>query len=385
MSNTSNHEPHDWDPQDAATLGDQRLAYDEMREHCPVAHSDFLDWSLFRHDDIVRVLEDPVTFSSEAKRRAIPNGMDAPDHTRYRQALEPYFTPEQMVEFAPQCRNIADELVQKLAEENEAEIVSTFAEPLSLQSHCAFLGWPTDIWDHLRGWTHGNQEVAFTRDRVKGRELALTYTDYVHQALSARRDAGSDAPIDVTSQLMAAEVNGEPLSDDNIVSILRNWTAGHGTVAAAISILVLHLARHPEMQDQFRADPTLVEATIDDILRSDGPLVANRRTTTRDVEINGRSIPSGEKLTLMWIAANRDPRVFDAPEDVRTDRDPETNLLFGKGIHYCIGASLARIIMRTALESLLARTTRIELAETGALARDIYPSNGLDELRIRLR
>lgn len=101
----------DWDPRDDAVLHDQRRAYDEMRERCPVAHSDFLDWSLFRHADVVNVLADPKTYSSASRHRAIPNGMDPPEHTLYRRALEPYFTPERMAAFEPHCRRIAIDLV----------------------------------------------------------------------------------------------------------------------------------------------------------------------------------------------------------------------------------------------------------------------------------
>ena len=94
----------DWDPRDPSVLRNQRLAYDEMRERCPVAHSNFLGWSLFRHEDIAGVLADPETYSSASKRRAVPNGMDKPEHTKYRSVLEPYFTPERMAAFEPVCR-----------------------------------------------------------------------------------------------------------------------------------------------------------------------------------------------------------------------------------------------------------------------------------------
>ncbi|HRA48055.1 MAG TPA: cytochrome P450, partial [Thermomicrobiales bacterium] len=170
-----------------------------------------------------------------------------------------------------------------------------------------------------------------------------------------------------------------------IVSILRNWTAGQGTVAAGIAILVQYLAEHPDLQTTLRANPDRLPDAIDEILRVDGPLVANRRTTTRAVEIGGRKIEAGEKLTLMWIAANRDNRVFDDATEVRLDRDQSANYLFGAGIHVCVGAELARLEMRVALEELLARTTVIELGSSAPSIRAVYPSNGYQSLPVRLR
>jgi len=355
-----------------------------MRERRPVAHSDFLAWSLFRHEDIEGVLADPQTYSNASKHLAIPNGMDPPEHTRYRRVLEPYFAPDRMTAFEPRCRRIAIDLLRPMLARDDAEFVTEFAEPFPLKTLCAFLGWPTDSWEDLRGWNHGNQQAAFLRDREAGKALAGSFAGYVGEALQTHREAGVDGSEDITSSLMVTEVEGEPLSDDDIVSVLRNWTAGQGTVAAALGILVNYLAEHLGMQQRLRDEPALLPGAIEEILRVDGPLVANRRTTTRSVEIGGRSIDAGETLSLMWIAANRDGRCFVNPEEVDFDRDPGANLLFGAGIHDCIGAPLARLEMRIAMEELLAHTSRIELAGTTPVGRDVYPSNGFAEVRVRL-
>lgn len=375
----------DWDPRDAVVLRDQRSAYDGMREHCPVAYGDFLDWSLFRHETIDGVLADHQTYSSASRHRAVPNGLDPPEHTRYRRVLEPSFAPERMAAFEPGCRRIAIDLVQALLAREEAEFVTAFAQPFPLKTHCAFLGWPPETWEDLRGWTHGNQEAAFSRDRKAGSALAGEFAGYVAEALKVRREGGVDANDDLTARLMATKVEGAPLSDEEIVSLLRNWTAGQGTVAAALGILVLYLAEHPDEQRRLRREPALLPAAIDEVLRADGPLVANRRTTTHDVEIEGRTIGAGGKLSLMWIAANRDGRVFDDPDAVRFDRDPSANLVFGAGIHDCLGAPLARLEMRVAIEELLARTATIELGSAEPPRRAVYPSNGLLTMPVRLR
>lgn len=374
----------DWNPTDPSVLHDQRRAYDELREQCPVAFSEFLGRSLFRHKDVVDVLDDPHTYSNVSRHLAIPNGMDPPQHTLYRRALEPYFTHERMVAFEPRCRPLAIDLVQELLARGEGDFVTEFAEPFALKALCTFLGWPLNTWERLLGWTHGNQQAAFLRDREMGRALARIFTAYVSEALQIHRDAGADVPDDVTSGLMTTAVAGKQLSDDEIVSILRNWTAGHGTVTAALSILMLYLAEHWDVQHHLRNEPNLLPDAIDEILRVDGPLVANHRTTTRDVEIEGRPIGAGERLSLIWIAVNRDPRVFDDPDEVRFDRDQRANLLFGKGIHDCLGAPLARLELRVALEELLARTSRIEPSGAEPPVRMTFPSNGLLTLPIRV-
>ncbi|MDQ6661335.1 MAG: cytochrome P450 [Chloroflexota bacterium] len=378
------HRTPDWNPRDTSVLRDQRSAYDDMRERCPVAYSEFLDWSLFRHQDIVGVLADPETYSSASRHLAIPNGMDPPDHTRYRRILESYFQPERMNVIEPHCRRIAVDLVQALLAKGEVEFITEFAQPFSLTTHCVFLGCPPEDWEYLSGWTHDNQEVALSQDRELGAALARGFAGYVTEVLRIRREAGVAASDDTITSLIQSTIEGVPLNDEEIVSILRNWTAGHGTVATALGILMFYLGEHRDVQQSLRSDPTLLPVAIDEILRADGPLVINRRTTTRDVEIERRKIDAGEKLTLNWIAANRDGRTFDDPETVRFDREPGNNLLFGAGIHNCLGAPLARLEMRVAMEELLARTTTISLSNAEPPRRDIYPSNGFQVLPVHL-
>jgi cytochrome P450 len=371
----------DWDAREASALEDQRHTYDRMREQCPVAHSDFLGWSLFRHADIVEVLADPQTYSSASRHPAVPNGMDPPDHGRYRAALAPAFADERMDELEPRCREIARELIGPMIETGHAELMEAFATPFGLRSLCAFLGWPERLWECLGGWNHGNQQAAFKRDPAAGKALALLLAEHVKANLEQHRRAGHDMQ-DLTDALMTTEVDGQRLDDDQIVSSVRNWIAGEGTVAAGLSLIVLELTRDPSLQERLRADPSLIPAAIEEIMRVDGPLVANRRTTTREVELGGRSIPAGEPLTLMWIAANRDPQAFDAADTITLDRDRSQSLVWGQGIHLCMGAALARLQIRVALEELL-RSTR-QLAVAGEATRAIYPSNGLVSLPLSL-
>lgn len=372
----------DWDPRDPAVLEDQRRAYDEMRERCPIAHSEFMGWSIFRHADVAEVMDDPATYTSATRRLAVPNGMDPPAHGRYRAALAPAFAEDRMAALEQACRRIAGELLEPMNASGDLEFMEAFATPYTLRALCAFLGWPEAQWESLGGWTHGNQQVAFSRDRVAGKALASLFTEHVKINLTYHRGDAHDAD-DVTDALLATQVDGKPLDEEAIVSALRNWTAGHGTVAAALSILVLHLAEDGALQDRLRADPSLIPAAVEEILRADGPLVANRRSTAREIKLGGRTIPAGESVTLMWIAANRDPRAFDDAEAVRIDRDTDESMVWGRGIHLCLGAPMARLELRVALEALLARTSHFEVHGEAA-RRVVYPSNGMEMLPLRL-
>jgi cytochrome P450 len=226
-------------------------------------------------------------------------------------------------------------------------------------------------------------EAAFRSDREAGARLAREFAGYVTDILRARRAEGSSG--DLMSDLVHVTVHDNALGDEEIVGLLRTWTAGHGTVAAALGIVIRYLAEDVELQTRLRSEPDLIEPAVWEILRSDGPLVSNARTATRDVEIGGQAIRAGERISLMWIAANRDPAAFTDPEQVIVDRGVDDNLLFGAGIHRCLGESLSILNVRVAIQELLQLVARFEFAAPSAPPRSVYPSNGLRELSIRLR
>lgn len=374
----------DWDPRDPSVLRDQRQAYDRMRERCPVAYSEFLGWSLFRYDDVLRATGDPRTFSNATKRHAVPNGWDPPDHTLYRRALDPHFSPERMRAFEPRCRRVASALVEPLLAKGEADFIAEFAEPYLLDVLCELLGWPAENRAQLRDWTLANQHATFTAEPADQAAVANDFSAYVRSQLETRRARAADPGDDMTSGLLALQVGGKGLSDDDIVSLLRNYVAGAGTTVAAMGIAALHLVEDPTLQQRLRADASLVPAFVEETLRCDGPLVANGRTALADAQIGGRTIPAGGHVSFMWIAANRDERVFPQPDAIRFDRDPAPQLAFGAGIHTCLGAPLVRLEMRVALEELLACSQHLSLAVADRPTRAIYPGNGLTALPLRL-
>jgi cytochrome P450 len=376
----------DWDPRAGHVLADQMEGYDAMRRRCPVAYSDYLHWSLFHHEDVVHVLNDPQTFSSAVSAYLnVPNGMDPPEHAAYRRIIEPYFSSQRMQAFEPRCREIAAELVAGLPAQGEVELIGEFAQPFALRMQSAFLGWPAELHEPLRQWLRKNHEATLAGDRAAMTEVALEFDGYIKRLLAARRQAGKYAADDITSSLMREEVKGRALTDEEIVSILRNWTVGElGTMAASVGILVNYLANRPPLQQQLRERPADLPAAIDEILRIQAPLISNRRVTTRPVELGGRKLAAGERLTLIWASANRDEAVFGDPDEFRLDRDPAENLLWGAGVHVCPGAPLAKLELRVIMEELLAGTERIEPLPDRQAVNAVYPGSGFSELPLRI-
>lgn len=379
--------PPDWNPKSDDVSRDQRAAYDDLRRRCPVAHSEFLGWTLFRHEDVTRALHDHETFSNAVSQHlSVPNGMDPPEHTAYRRIIEPYFAPERMAAFEPVCRRIVVELVRGLPARGEVEFMADVARPFAEQVQCAFLGWPAALHGRLATWTRKNHAATLAQDRQALSEIAREFEELIDNLLETRLRAGTDPKTDLTAALMSEKVWGRPLSNEEVASILRNWTVGEiGTISASVGILAQYLASHCELQTQLRSQPDLLPPAIEEILRIHGPLIANRRVTTRPVEIGDKKIGLGERISLNWISANRDEEVFGEPDSFRLDRDPAKNLLYGAGIHYCPGAPLARLEMQVFLEELLARTQDIVAGPQQSTALAVYPASGFSVLPLRMR
>ena len=377
--------PPTWNPQADHVLADPETAHDHMRCHQPLAHSEALGWSVFRHADVSRVLADPHTFSSRVSRHlVVPNGMDPPEHTRYRQLLDPYFSDAAMARLEPQYQAICAELMRGVPADTEVEVTEALAHPFALQTLCGFLGWPEAMEPALRAWIALRHAAVQAGDAEALRAVAFSFDATIRALLAERRARGDQGPRDVTASLLALTLDGRPLSDDELVSILRNWTVGElGTMAASAGLLAHHLATHPELQDRLRADPGLVPAANDEILRIHAPLPTNRRVTTRPCTLGGVELPAGARLTLMWGAANRDESVFESPLACDPGRDAAPNLLYGAGIHACPGAPLARMALVCFVQALLAHTRRLALAPSLPAVAARWPVSGFQQLGLR--
>jgi cytochrome P450 len=310
--------------------------------------------------------------------------MDPPEHTAYRCAIEPYLNTERVQNFEPACRAIAEELIANVGRGVEVDFMGAFAIPFAAQCQCAYLGWPAALATPVREWTRRNREAVLAADRAALGQIASEFEAFISGLLAERRSVAGAAPQDLTTLLMQTRVDGQPLTDSDLTSIFRNWTVGEvGSMAAALGILAGQLARSEVLQRRLRETPAVIPAAIEEMLRVEGPLVSNRRRATRDVTLGGRSIAAGDRVSLMWLSANRDEAVFDAPASVRIDRDQSANLLWGAGVHVCPGAGLARLEMRIALEALLSSFDAIVVGSASP-RRLAFPENGWAALPLTL-
>lgn len=310
--------------------------------------------------------------------------MDPPEHGQYRHVIERYFAPQAMQAFEPQCRSIAADLVRSLRGRVELELMGDFAHPFAVRVQCAFLGWPASMHEPLRLWAQKNHAATLAQDRPAMADIAHEFSGYVMGLLQPRHDA-NHGNQDVIASLTTQQVKDRPLSDEEIVSILRNWTVGEiSTIAAAVGVVAQYLAEHTDLQQQVRTQPALLPDAIEEILRLYGPLLANRRVTTRAVEIGGRTIGAGERISLNWVAANRDGRAVADPQSFRLDRDAGVNLLYGAGIHVCPGAPLARMELRAAVQALLDGTTSIDPIAQRPPSHAVFPASGYASVPVHI-
>ena len=371
----------DWNPE---VLKGQAAAYDDMRGKCPVAYSDGLGWSIFGHQQVSQILHDPETFSSEVSSRlAVPNGMDPPRHTPYRRLVESYFSDTAMQAFEPICRRIAEELVNRLVNGAQVDFMADFAPVFALNVQCAFVGWPCEFREPLRRWIRKSQQASLSGDKMAAASVGLEFEAMVAAILGARRAVGAQDLKDPIDRLMAETIDGQSLATEEIASILRNWTAGElASISAAVGILVEFLARDVTLQQQLRQRPVGLPSAIEEILRIHAPLTSNRRKVSRDTILGGRHLARGDRVTLMWPAANRDEAVFERSGECLLTRDQSANLLWGAGIHICPGVPLARLELRIIMECLLAGTRQWRLPVSHPATPAVYPTAGFVHLPI---
>ncbi|MDO4916240.1 MAG: cytochrome P450 [Rothia sp. (in: high G+C Gram-positive bacteria)] len=390
-----NNEQYTWDSRAETVQKDQIAAYDSMRSKCPVAHDEYMGFSLFKNEDIKFALAHPEIFSNRVSTRhvAVPNGLDQPEHTPFRAINDRYFTPQRMEEFEPKIRQEVKRLIADLPREQEVEIMADFAKLYAVRIQNAFMGWPASLEKPLIDWMEKNRVATLNRDREEIAKVALEFDGYIRDLLQERKQAGAAAPDDVTTELLndrvdLSQVAGEPqdtrtMTDEELISLIRNWTVGElSTVSACAGIVVNFLGQNPQEAQRLRENPAAIPAAVEEMMRLQDPLVTNRRITTQDVELRGQTITAGSRVTLNWTAANRDEDAFEAATEYRPERTQENNLVYGAGIHVCPGAPLARLELRILVEELLAGTEAIEVI---AIENSVYPVVGYSSVRAVLR
>ena len=358
---------------------DQRTIYDAMRGRCPVAREGG-SWVILGHAEVVSAATDPDTFSSRVTdRRALPNSLDGAEHRAYRELVDHYFTEERVAREEPRCRRHAVAIVDGLPHGVTVKTIASIGVPYAVRSQSSWLGWSPDLETELVEWMAANRAATRSGDRARTAEVAERFDQMIRGLIEARRATPTS---DVTSELMGETVHRRPLPDEELVSILRNWTAGDlGSLATSVGVIVHFLASRPVVQREVRAlveagDHAGLEAAAEEILRIDDPFVSNRRVATRDVELAGETIPEGGRLLLNWTAANRDPLVFGDPDAYHPRANRPANLVFGIGPHVCPGRSLTLMELRVVLEELLGRTRWIEPASDRPAVREKPPVGG---------
>ncbi|HJV25175.1 MAG TPA: cytochrome P450 [Aromatoleum sp.] len=370
-------------PDDLSAAGRDMRAYtDDLRPRHGVVRNVDGEWVLLRHELVVlAALRDDLFSSAVSSHLHIPNGLDSTEHTAYREPLDRFLTPEALAAFHDRFRQVAADLVASLPRDVAVDAVSQVGVRFAVRAQSAWLGWPADLEDRLVAWVAENHAATRSGDRSWMRQVAESFDELIRSVLEPRRGAArdDDETHDVTTQLMRTKVNGRPLTDAEIVSVLRNWTGGDlGSIAQCVGVLVHHLATHPAVQDRLRAgvSDAEIDAIINEILRIDDPFLSNRRVTTCPVTIGGVELPQGARVKLNWTSANRDEAAFGDPDAMDPQRNADRNLVYGIGRHACPGRWLATLEMRIALKELLAATSSIALEQQQPAERAVSPVGG---------
>ncbi|MEU6272051.1 cytochrome P450 [Streptomyces populi] len=389
-------------PIDVAALADDPYAvYAEFRRAGPVHRITGTDglpaWLVTGYDDVRAALTDPRL--SLDKRNVTPGGyrgmalppaldanllnMDPPDHTRIRRLVSRAFTPRRIERLREPVRRTADELLDVIAADERADLIASYAAPLPITVICDLLGVaPADRLD-FRSWTDALMAPDPTRPSL-AREAIGNMLSFLTRLIAGKRTAPAD---DLLSAMIAVRDEEDRLNEDELTSLaFLVLFAGYENTVHLIGNAVLALLRHPEQAAESRADPTRLSAVVEESARYDGPMpLAIRRFPTEDVSIGGVGIPAGETVLLSLAAAHRDPRRFSDPDRFDIHRDATGHLALGHGIHYCLGAPLARMETEIALSALLDRfpDMTLDVSPSELRWRPSMRSRGLLALPVR--
>jgi hypothetical protein len=387
----------------------------QLRREAPVAWFEpegwMPFWAITKHADIIEVSKQPEIFLNapgmtaireEQYRRQQEGGfmqmrtiinMDQPDHRKFRKIASPWFTPRGLRRLDEIVEVSARELVDALGSEGECDFIQQIAtlHPLRVLAH--ILGVPREDEPFILRLTNelfGAEDPEFQRGPMKTpaereasmRALGMDFFNYFNKVMESRRAKPSD---DLASVIANARVDGQPMGViETMGYCLIIFTAGHETTRGGIGGGMLALLENPDECARWSKNPGLAETAIDEIIRYVTPVNHMQRTAAQDYTLHGKRIKTGERLVLFYGSANRDEDVFDAPDELRLDRDPNPHLAFGIGEHFCIGSHLARKTTSALYRELLPRLEHVELAgKPERTASNLVP--GLKHLPIRYR
>lgn len=379
-----------------ATRRDPYPLYDRLRRDSPVLHVPTLDlWVVFGYDAVKRALTDHEAFSSDVgpsrgNRFQWLLFLDPPRHTQLRAIISRAFTARSIAALEPRIRARACELIDRVIDRGELDLVADLAAPLPMLVIAELIGLPTEDWRRLAGWSEAIVNLGNTIAGGDGSRASAEFlradaemAEYLGLAIAARRGGAAD---DLLTRLVTAQVDGERLGDPEIVRFCQLLlAAGTETTTNLIDNAMLCFAAHPDQLARVRADPALLAPAIEEVLRHRSPVQAMFRTTRREVELDGTTIPAGKFVIAMIGSANHDPRRFAEPERFDLTRAPNPHVAFGHGIHFCLGAALSRLEAAVALDELLRRFAGFELAEPDWPPRTSFHVLGPARLPLRFR
>lgn len=388
----------EYDPFDPETRRNPHPVYARLRQEAPVAscpaHGFYV---VSRDEDIRRMLRDTRTWSSRfgpGLARAPENsgalvGVDPPEHDFQRALIGAVFGPRALAGYEVEIQDLAASLLDELIPNGAADLIPTYAERIPLVVICRLLGFDDAPLDTFRRYTHvATLGVMGEADPELLLPLAQAVRAYFQAEIDRRTQAiatGTDPPDDLITRLLVTEVDGRRLTEDVLLGFMSFLLiGGSGTTTMLIGNVVHHLITHRELWERVRADRSLVEAAIEESLRFDAPVHGLFRTPRTAVELHGVTIPEDTKTLVLYASANRDPAVWDDPDEFRLDRDRRKlshHLAFGYGTHICLGMHLARMEARIALNALLDRMPDLRLAGEPA---DTEPAvlKGFDHLPV---
>jgi len=371
--------------------------YARLRSISPVQRGPAGEWMLLGYDEVAAALHDHRRFSSRVidteffQERLRDSGMDPgdlifthfmlrqdpPDHTRLRGLVNKAFTPRAVERLRARVHQIVDELLDTASEHGGMDLIADFAYPLPVTVICELLGVPAAdqqrVQTLIREMLDAPDPAAGAEAAMRPRMAALSLGGYIAEIAEARRSAPHD---DLISGLVAAEAQGERLSEEEVVATsLLLLIAGHETTANLIGNGVLALLRHPGQLERLKQEPGIVRTAVEELLRFDSPVQSVGRAAVEDVELAGEVIRRGDLVVVCNGAANRDPARFADPDRLDLARHPNRHLAFGVGIHSCVGAPLARLEGQIAIPGLFARFPEIRLASERVVWRQGGPGD----------
>jgi cytochrome P450 len=373
-----------------ACIADPYPVYRQLRAQSPV-HYQFLPggiipgidhplraWAFLRFAEVYGALRDHDTFSSARnplEGKVVPKLVlitdDPPRHTRFRRLVNKAFTLKRIEALRPWITSVANEVLDEVGT-GPVDIVQSYTMPLPVKVIARLLGIPGEDYQTFKRWsdvllTQASSPQAAAEQTKSNQDMAA----YFSRMALARRAHGAE---DLITALVEAEVDGESLQDWEILGFcILLLVAGNETTTNLMGNILNVLVDRPELWQQLRADRSLVAPVIEETLRYESPVQRLNRVTTRAVEVSGVKIPAGEMVSIFYGAANRDPAEFSHPDEFRLDRDLRNHVGFGMGIHYCLGAPLARTEATISLNAFLDRFPSIRRGETPPVRQTSSP------------